>query len=141
MSSLDGPSLLPLGAFFRGPDFWFRNPAFTAVYSPSPWLWSFILVASGLSISVLELGVSGLVFLRASELSLACAKAGHERGEGCHSSWFVLAKLPYDPFVCDTMFEGGQGFDIRTVDNLVFLARESIPKLSGLFFGLLCDAI
>jgi hypothetical protein len=104
----------------------------------------FILAASGLSVSVPNLGGTGCVWVgvfASKPTVFACAKAGHEGSKGCHSSWFVLAELPYEPFVLDTMLEGSQGFGIRTVDDLVFLGQESVPKLSGRFSGLLCDAI
>ena len=104
----------------------------------------FILAASGLSISVPNLGGTGCIWVgifAASQLSSPAQKGGHEGSKGCHSSWFVLAELPYKPFVLDTMLKGSQGFGIRTVNDLIFLGQEAVPKLSGRFSGLLCDAI
>jgi hypothetical protein len=105
---------------------------------------TFILAASGLSISVPNLEGTGCVWvgvLASKPTVFARAKAGHEGSKDCHSSWFVLAELPYKPFVLDTMLKGSQGFGIRTVNDLTFLDQESVPKLSGRFFGLLGDAI
>jgi hypothetical protein len=105
---------------------------------------TFILVVSGLSISVPNLGGTGCVWvgvLASKPTVFARAKAGHEGSKGCHSSWFVLAEMPYKPFVLDTMLKGSQGFGIRTANDLIFLCQESVPKLSGRFYGLLRDAI
>ena len=105
---------------------------------------TFTLAASRLSISVPNLrgtGCVGVVVFTSEPTVFACAKAGHERSKGCHSSWFILDELSYEPFVLDTMLKSGQGFDIRTVDNLVLLGQESVPKLLGRFFEVLCDAV
>ena len=105
---------------------------------------TFILATSRLSIAVSNLGVTGCVWVGvfASKPTVsASAKAGHEGREGCHSYWFVLAEPPYNPFVLDTMLKGSQEFDIRIVNNLIFLGQDSVPKLSGRFSGLLRDAI
>ena len=105
---------------------------------------AFILAASVLSISVPNLRTIGCVWVGVSASKptiFAYTKAVHEGGKGCHSYWFVLAGLPYEPFVIGNVLEGSQGFSIQTVDDLVLLGQESVPKLSGRFSGLLCDAI
>ena len=33
-------------------------------------------------------------------------KAGHERREGCHGFWLLLAEMSDEPLVMDVMFKG-----------------------------------
>ena len=59
------------------------------------------------------------------------AKAGHECGKGCHGLWLFLAEVSSEPLISDAVLEGREGFDVRTVNNLVLLNEEPGPKLPG----------
>ena len=45
--------------------------------------------------------------------------------------------MPGKPLVADVMLEGREGLRIRTVDDLVLLGEEPVPKLSDGLSGLL----
>ena len=47
------------------------------------------------------------------------AKACHKCGKGCDGVRLFLAEVSGEPFVSDTVFKGREGFDTRTVHNLV----------------------
>ena len=49
-------------------------------------------------------------------------KAGHQSGKGCHRFWFFLTEVAGKPLIPDTVFEGREGFRVRTVDDLVLFS-------------------
>jgi hypothetical protein len=59
------------------------------------------------------------------------AKAGHQRGQGCHSPRFILSELSSQPFISDIIFECGDGLGFGTIYNLVLLGEEPILEFSG----------
>ena len=68
---------------------------------------------------------------------LARTKAGHECRKGCHGLRLLLAKVSGKPLVAVIMLKGRQGFDVRTVDNLVLFSYEPSPEFPSRLSGLL----
>ena len=63
--------------------------------------------------------VAGDVASTSEPAVFSCAKAGHECGKSCHGLRLFLAEVSSEPFITNAMFKGREGFNIRTVDNLV----------------------
>ena len=81
-----------------------------------------VLVASWLAIAVPGFGgarVAGAIASTSKPAILSLAKAGHKCGKGCHALRLFLAEVSGDPFIMDAMFKGREGFDVRTIGNLV----------------------
>ena len=81
-----------------------------------------VLVASWFAIAVSDFRsawVAGAIASTSKPAIFSCAKTGHKCGEGSHGLWFFLAEMSGKPLVSDTVFEGREGFNIRTIHNLV----------------------
>ena len=81
-----------------------------------------MFASSWLAIAVPSFGgakVAGAIASMSKLAVLSRAKAGHECGKSCHGLRLFLAEVSSEPFVTDAMFKGREGFDIRTVGNLV----------------------
>ena len=81
-----------------------------------------VFVASWLAVVVLNFGsarITGVVASTSEPAVFSRAKAGHQSGKGCHRFWFFLTKVAGEPLIPDAMFEGREGFGVRTIDNLV----------------------
>ena len=63
--------------------------------------------------------VAGTVASTSKPAILSRAKAGHQCGKGCHGLQLFLAEVSGEPLVSDAMFEGREGFGVRTIHNLV----------------------
>jgi hypothetical protein len=84
----------------------------------------FIFAVPWLSVSVTDFGRAGIIGVSSfsgQPTILACTETCHEGGQGGHGFWLFLAEASREPFVADTVFEGGHGFGIWAIDDLVLL--------------------
>ena len=81
-----------------------------------------MLVASWLAIAAPGFGgarVAGAIASTSKPAILSRAKAGHTCGKGCHGLRLFLAEVSGKQLISDAMFEGCEGFDVRTIHSLV----------------------
>ena len=81
-----------------------------------------VFIASWLAVAVSDFGSARIAGVVASTRELAVfsrAKAGHQSSEGCHGFRSFLTEVACKPFIPDAVFEGREGFRVRTVDDLV----------------------
>ena len=81
-----------------------------------------VLVVSWLAIAVPGFGGTRVAGAIASTSKLAIhsrAKVSHKCGKGCHGLRLFLAEVSSEPLISDAMFEGREGFGVRTIHNLV----------------------
>ena len=81
-----------------------------------------VFIASWLAVAVSNFGsarITGVVASMSETVVFSRVKAGHQSGKGCHGFWFFLAKVAGEPLIPDVVFEGREGFGVRTIDNLV----------------------
>lgn len=82
----------------------------------------FVFIAPWLAVVVSYIGsawIAGAVASTSEPTVFSHAKAGHQSGKGCHGLWFFLTEVAGEPLIPDAVFEGREGFNIRTIDNLV----------------------
>ena len=81
-----------------------------------------VFASSWLAIAVSDFGgalVAGTIASTSEPAIFSRATVGHKCGKGCHGLRFLLAEVSGKPPVSGTVFEGCEGFCVRTVDNLV----------------------
>ena len=81
-----------------------------------------VFIASWLAVAVSDFEsarIAGVVACTSEPALFSRAKAGHRSGKGCHGFWFFLTEVAGEPLIPDAVFEGREGFGVRTIDNLV----------------------
>ena len=81
-----------------------------------------VFIASWLAIAVSDFGsarIAGAVASTSEPVVFSRSKAGHRSGEGRHGFWFFLSEVVGEPLIPNVVFEGREGFSVRTIDNLV----------------------
>ena len=81
-----------------------------------------VFVALWLAVAISGFGgarVAGAIASTSKPAILSRAKAGHKCGKGCHGLRLFLAEVSGEPLISDAMFEGREGFGVRTIHNLV----------------------
>ena len=81
-----------------------------------------VFIVSWLAVAISNFGstwIIGVVASTSEPVVFSYAKTGHQSGKGCHRFWFFLTEVAGKPLIPDTVFEGHEGFGIRTIDNLV----------------------
>ena len=83
---------------------------------------TFVFAALRFAIVVSDFGsawIVGVVASTSEPVVFSRAKAGHQSGKGWHGFWFFLTEVAGKPLMPDAVFEGREGFSVRTIDNLV----------------------
>ena len=63
--------------------------------------------------------VAGAIGSASKPTVFSRAKMGHKCGEDCHGLRLFLAEVSGEPLISDAVFEGREGFGVRTIHNLV----------------------
>ena len=81
-----------------------------------------VFIVSWLAVAISNFGsarITGVVASMSETVVFSRVKAGHQSGKGYHGFGSFLAEVTREPFIPDAMFEGREGFCVRTVVNLV----------------------